>query len=94
MHFNYNGKYTIAEKQLAEHGRKASFALSKQIKDMYLNVEGTKFLDTYISSILNYVSEVWVMDKGVNIEKITLVILWFIVNWADYHSIQQENRSY
>ena len=68
LHFNYNGKYTVAEKQLAEQGRKASFALSKQIKDMYLNVESTIFLfDTYISSILNYTSEVWGMDKGVNI---------------------------
>ena len=46
---------------------KASFALSKQIKDMYLNVESTIFLfDSYISSILNYVSEVWAIDKGVN----------------------------
>ena len=73
FHFNYNGKYTVAEKQLAEQGRKASFALSKQIKDMYLNVESTIFLfDTYISSILKYVSEVWGMDKGVNIEKLHL----------------------
>ena len=51
----------------------ASSALSKQIKDMYLNVESIIFLfDTYISSILNYVSKVWVMDKGVNIEKLHL----------------------
>ena len=41
LHFNYNGKYTVAEKQLAEQGRKASFALSKQIKDMYTG--GQKF---------------------------------------------------
>ena len=68
LHLNYNGKYRVAEKQLAEQGRKASFALSKQIKDMYLNVESTIFwFDTYISSILNYASEVWGMDKGVNI---------------------------
>ena len=59
LHFNYNGKYTVAEKQLAELERKAWFALSKQIKDMYLNVDSTIFLfDTYISSILNYASEV------------------------------------
>ena len=73
LHLNYNGKYTVAEKQLAEQGRKASFALSKQIKDMYLPVESTIFLfDTYISIILNYASEVWGMDKGINIEKLHL----------------------
>ena len=34
---------------------------------MYLNVESAIFLfDSYISSILNYASEVWAMDKGVN----------------------------
>ena len=53
LHFNYNGKYTVAEKQLAEQRRNASFALSKQIKDMYLNVECTIFLfDTFISSMI------------------------------------------
>ena len=37
--FYYNGKFIFAEKQLASQGRKALFALYKNINDMYLNVE-------------------------------------------------------
>ena len=37
--FYYNGKFNFAEKQLASQGRKALFALYKNINDIYLNVE-------------------------------------------------------
>lgn len=35
--FNYNDKYTKAEKQLSEQGRKELFALKRNIRNMYLN---------------------------------------------------------
>ena len=33
--FNFNNKFTKAEKQLSEHGRKALFALTKNIRGMF-----------------------------------------------------------
>ena len=58
--FYYNEKFNFAEKQLASQGRKALFALYKNINDMYLNVETSLSLfDTYIGSVLQYASEIW-----------------------------------
>ena len=37
--FNHNGKFTEAEKQLAMRGRKAVFALNKNINGLFLNNE-------------------------------------------------------
>ena len=39
LFFNYNGKFTEAEKQLAMQGRKAAFALNKNINGLFLNNE-------------------------------------------------------
>ena len=42
--FYYNGRYTQAEKQLSSQARKALFALYKNVKNMYLNVETSLLL--------------------------------------------------
>ena len=71
--FYYNGKFNFAEKQLASQGRKALFALYKNINDMYLNVETSLSLfDTYIGSVLQYASEIWVIHGGNCVEKVQL----------------------
>ena len=71
--FYYNGKFNFAEKQLASQGRKALFALYKNINDMYLNVETSLSLfDTYIASVLQYDSEIWGNHRGNCVEKVQL----------------------
>ena len=71
--FYYNGKFNFAEKQLASQGRKALFALYKNINDMYLNVETSlSRFDTYIGSALQYASEIWGNHRGNCVEKVQL----------------------
>ena len=66
--FNYNGKFTEAEKQLAMQGRKAVFALNKNINGLFLNNETLLSLfDSYICSILTYASAIWGSHKGQNV---------------------------
>jgi hypothetical protein len=69
--FNYNNKFTMAEKKIADQGRKAIFALNTNIRSMNLNKETVLSLfDCYVGSIFNYGSEVWGASKGINIEKV------------------------
>lgn len=42
LSFYYNNKFTIAEKQLSEHGRKSLFALNGNVRNKCLN-HSTKF---------------------------------------------------
>ena len=71
--FYYNGRYTQAEKQLSSQARKALFALYKNVKNMYLNVETSLLLfDMYIGSILQYASEIWGLHHGDCLEKVHL----------------------
>lgn len=67
--FNFNNKFTKAEKQLSEQGRKALFALRKNIRGMSFNTETLLSLfDCFIGGIVNYSSEIWGNNKGCNIE--------------------------
>jgi hypothetical protein len=69
--FNYNNKFTMAEKKISDQGKKAMFALNTNIRNMHLNKETVLSLfDSYVSSIFNYGSEVWGANKGTNIEKV------------------------
>ena len=71
--FYYNGRYTQAEKQLSSQARKALFALYKNVKNMYLNVETSLLLfDMYIGSILQYAAEIWGLHHGDCLEKVHL----------------------
>ena len=39
MLFNYNGKFNLTQKQLADQGRKAMFALNAKLKNHTFNIE-------------------------------------------------------
>ena len=68
--FNFNGKFSVAEKHVAEQGRKAVFALIKNTKPFMFNHHTLLSLfDTYISSVLCYGWEVWGFHKAPGIEK-------------------------
>ena len=71
---NYNGKFTKAQQQLADQGRKALFSISSKLNNFFFNIE-TKcsVFDTYVNSILSYASEVWGFHKGSDIEKVHLM---------------------
>lgn len=71
--FQYNTKFTKAEKQLSDQGRKAMFAFRKNIRGMILNHETLLSLfDCYVGGIINYASEIWGSHKGNNVEKLHL----------------------
>ena len=89
--FNYNNKFTKAEKKLSEQARKALFALKKNISDMSFNNETLLSLfDCYIGGtcIVKYVSEIWGIHKGNNVKKTSSRILqthaWCTSNMAVY----------
>ena len=46
---NYNGKFTKAQQQLADQGRKALFSISSKLNNFFFNIE-TKcsVFDTYM----------------------------------------------
>ena len=69
----YNGKFNLTEKTIAMQGRKCMFAITKICNDTYLNVESKlSIFDTYVSSVMNYGSEVWGFHPGKNIENVHL----------------------
>ena len=58
--FNYNDKFTITEKLIANQGRKAMFAMTKSCRGLRLNTETEIYLfNTYIMPVLNYGRETW-----------------------------------
>jgi hypothetical protein len=67
---NFNGKFSVAEKHVAEQGRKAVFALIKNTKPFMFNHHTLLSLfDTYIS-VLCYGCEIWGFHKAPDIEKV------------------------
>ena len=68
--FYYNNKL-VAEKHLADQGRKAAFVLCSKMNSLYLNTDPILSLfDCYITSILCYASEVWGYIKGKAVERV------------------------
>ena len=77
--FNYNDKFTKAEKKLSEQDRKVLFAFKKNtctctcISNMSFNNETLLSLfDCYSGGIVNYVSEIWGTHKENTVEKLHL----------------------
>ena len=69
--FDHNNKFTVAEKHLADQGRKAAFALCYKTNSLYLNTETKLSLfDCYITSILCYASEVLGYITGKAVERV------------------------
>ena len=74
MLFNFNGKFNVTQKHLAQQGKKAYFALCGKLRNHYLNIETkSNLFDIYVSSVLNYGAEIWGFHKGPDIEKIHLL---------------------
>ena len=72
----YTGNFHKAQLKLASQGRKCMFKLLKSMKNVHFNyVTRLSLFDTYVSSILNYASEIWGFHKGDAIEKIHLEYL-------------------
>ena len=63
--FNYNDKYTNAEKQVSEQGRKALFVLKRNVRNMCLNhTTQLSLFDCYIGGVVKYASEILGTQKG------------------------------
>ena len=78
---NYNGKFTVTQKHVADQGRKALFALFKHIKPYYFNhMTLLSLFDTYISSVLCYGSEIWGFHKAPDVEKVHIDFCKRILN--------------
>ena len=74
--FNYNGKFTLAKKQLVGQAEKALYALYKKIRNISIPVDlQLKLFDALIEPILLYSCEVWGFENVTIIEKIHLKFL-------------------
>jgi hypothetical protein len=71
--FNYKSHSFQTQRHIAELGRKALFAISNTLKNLYFNVETQCLIsDTYVNSILSYACEVWGFHKAPDIKKMHL----------------------
>ena len=78
---NFNGKFSVTQKHMAEQGRKAMFALFKNTKPYIFNHNTMLLLfDTYVSSVLNYGCEIWGFHKATEVEKVQLEFCKRILN--------------
>ena len=78
---NFNGKFAVAQKKVAEQGRKAMFCLFSNIRQFSFNYATLLSLfDTYVSSILCYGSEIWGFHKAQDVEKIHIDFCKRILN--------------
>ena len=68
---NFNGKFHVAQNQLALQCKKALFALKRKCCNMSLNyITLLSLFDTYIGSIAHYGCEVWGFHRAPEIEKV------------------------
>ena len=71
MLINYKGKFNLTQKQLADQGRKAMFALNSELKNHTFNIETQcSVFDIYVNSILSYASEVWGFHEGLDVVRV------------------------
>ena len=71
MLMNYNGKFRQTQKKISDQGRKALYAITKVCKDNYFNIETQlSVFDTFVSSVINYASEIWGFHQAPDIEKL------------------------
>ena len=68
---NFNGKFTKSQSIIAEQGRKCIYHILRICNNLSLNIESKLYVfDTYVSSVLNYGSEIWGFNPGYDIEKV------------------------
>lgn len=69
MNLNFNGKFNLTQKILAQQGSKCIFGILKACKDNFVNIESKlEVFDTYVASVLNYGAEVWGFYLGKDVE--------------------------
>ena len=67
----FNGKFTKSQCIIAEQSRKCMFQILKTCNNLSLNIETKlRVFDTYVTSVLNYGSEIWGFHPGKDIEKV------------------------
>ena len=68
---SYNGKFGKTQNIIAMQGRKCVFGITKVCNENYLNTESKlSVFDTYVSSVLNYGSEIWGFHNAKDIETV------------------------
>ena len=73
---NYNGKFNVTQKHIAEMGKKSLFCLMKEVKKHNFNIPTLiSLFDTYVSPVLNYCSELWGYVKAQDIERVHTMFL-------------------
>lgn len=64
MLMNYN-------KNVADQGRKVLYAITKVCTDNYFIIETqVSVVDTFVSSVINYASEIWGFHQAPDVEKL------------------------
>ena len=73
LHFNFNGKFTVAQKQLYEKGNRAMFSLLRKSRQLQLPVDiQLNLFDVLVNSVLLYGCEVWAHEGTDILEKLHL----------------------
>ena len=79
--FNYNCKFSLAQKHLVEQARKAMYALIHKTKGLCLPIDiQLKLFDILVVPILLYSSEIWGFHCNKEIEKLHLYYLKLILD--------------
>ena len=70
---SYTGNFHKTQNVLASQVRKCNFSVRKKLKELKFNVETELHIfDTYVSSVLNYGSEIWGFHIASDVEKVYL----------------------
>jgi hypothetical protein len=73
MLLNYNENFCTARKKITEQAHKALFAVYRKNRNISIHVDlQLKLLDSLVSPILLYASEVWGFENKESIEKVHL----------------------
>ena len=71
---NYNGKFNVTQKKIADQGRKALFCLNPKIQHFEFNTETRcQLFDIYVESVISYGSEIWGFHKSPDLERLHLL---------------------
>ena len=96
VHFNYNGKFTVAKNDLCCKGSRAMFSLLRKCKQLQLPIDiQLQLLDVLVKPVVLYGCEVWAHEGTEVVEKLHLrfcklfchsinqhVRIWYMENWG------------
>ena len=73
---NYNGKFNVTQKHIAELGKKSLFCLMREVKKHNFNITTLiSLFETYVCPVLNYCSELWGYVKAQDVERVHTMFL-------------------